>query len=85
MDELTEAALFPGVDATGLLAIAADVTPAVAPAVAEFAINCVAAAELIPKEGVAVDAATNAVVAALASFQPTHCQGFFRHAQYVSI
>ena len=26
-----------------------------------------------------------AVVAALASFQPTHCQGFFRHAQYGSI
>ena len=28
---------------------------------------------------------SNAVVAALANFQPTHCQGFFRHAQYVSI
>lgn len=26
-----------------------------------------------------------AVAAALANFQPAHCQGFFRHAQYVSI
>lgn len=28
---------------------------------------------------------TLAVVTALASFQPSHCQGFFRHAQYVSV
>ena len=28
---------------------------------------------------------STAVVAALASFQPSHCQGFFRHAHYVSI
>ncbi|MBC7369159.1 MAG: transposase, partial [Undibacterium sp.] len=27
----------------------------------------------------------NAVVSALARFQPQHCQGFFRHAQYASI
>lgn len=27
----------------------------------------------------------NAVLSALASFQPHHCQGFFRQAQYASI
>lgn len=28
---------------------------------------------------------SHALVSALASFQPSHCRGFFRHAQYVSI